>query len=89
MSLTELMPEEAEPYSVERTVLVMGYELGSIQKSLVYASHKRNQGDDAGENVHLQSARIELAVSLVHEISQTRKTQLKEALQIGIVYTLF
>lgn len=32
---------------------------------------------------------VNLAVSLVHEISQTRKTQLKEALQIGIVYTLF
>ena len=32
---------------------------------------------------------VNLAVSLVHEISQTRKTQFKEALQIGIVYTLF
>ncbi len=32
---------------------------------------------------------VNLAVSLVHEISQTRKTQFKEALQIGIIYTLF
>lgn len=32
---------------------------------------------------------VNLAVTLVHEISQSRKTQLKEALQIGIVYTLF
>jgi len=32
---------------------------------------------------------VNLAVTLVHEISQTRKTQFKEALQIGIVYTLF
>jgi len=26
---------------------------------------------------------------LIHEISQTRKTQLKEALQLGLTYTLF
>lgn len=32
---------------------------------------------------------VNFAVSLVHEISQTRRTQFKEALQIGIVYTLF
>lgn len=32
---------------------------------------------------------VNLAVTLVHEISQTRRTQFKEALQIGIVYTLF
>ncbi|MFO7524507.1 MAG: hypothetical protein R6W68_03555 [Ignavibacteriaceae bacterium] len=32
---------------------------------------------------------VNLAVTLVHELSQSRKTQLKEVLQIGIVYTLF
>ncbi|MFO7524501.1 MAG: DUF3078 domain-containing protein [Ignavibacteriaceae bacterium] len=32
---------------------------------------------------------VNVAVTLVHEISQTRRTQFKEALQIGIVYTLF
>lgn len=32
---------------------------------------------------------VNLAVTLLHEISQTRRTQFKEALQIGIVYTLF
>ncbi|QQS35632.1 MAG: DUF3078 domain-containing protein [Ignavibacteriales bacterium] len=32
---------------------------------------------------------VNFAVVVVHEISQSRKTQLKEALQIGIVYTLF
>lgn len=32
---------------------------------------------------------VNFAVVIVHEISQSRKTQLKEALQIGIVYTLF
>lgn len=31
---------------------------------------------------------VNLGVILIHEISQTRKTQLKEALQIGIVYRL-
>lgn len=36
-----------------------------------------------------QYINVNLAVSVVHEISQTRKTQLREALQIGIVYTLF
>lgn len=61
MSLIELMPEEAEPRSAERTALVMGYELGSVQRSLVYASHKHAQGDYVGKNAHLQSARIELA----------------------------
>lgn len=32
---------------------------------------------------------VNIAVTLVHEISQSRRTQFKEALQIGIVYTLF
>lgn len=32
---------------------------------------------------------VNFAVVLVHEVSQTRKTQIKEALQVGIVYTLF
>jgi hypothetical protein len=32
---------------------------------------------------------VNIAVVLIHEISQTRKTQLKEALQIGVVYALF
>ncbi|MBU1095349.1 MAG: DUF3078 domain-containing protein [Bacteroidetes bacterium] len=31
---------------------------------------------------------VNLGIILIHEISQTRKTQLKEALQIGIVYRL-
>ncbi len=31
---------------------------------------------------------VNLDVILIHEISQTKRTQLKEALQIGIVYTL-
>lgn len=32
---------------------------------------------------------VNLAVTVVHEISQTRRTQLKEALQLGISYSLF
>lgn len=32
---------------------------------------------------------VNLNVILVHEISQTRRTQIKEALQLGIVYALF
>lgn len=32
---------------------------------------------------------VNLNVVLVHEISQSRKTQLKEALQLGIIYTIF
>ncbi|MFC2085531.1 DUF3078 domain-containing protein, partial [Bacteroidota bacterium] len=31
---------------------------------------------------------VNLNVILIHEISQTRKTQLKEALQVGIIYTI-
>jgi hypothetical protein len=32
---------------------------------------------------------VNLAVTVVHEISQTRRTQLKEALQLGISYSIF
>jgi len=32
---------------------------------------------------------VNFNVLLIHEISQTRKTQLKEALQLGLTYTLF
>ncbi len=32
---------------------------------------------------------VNLAVTVVHEISQTRKTQLREALQLGFSYSLF
>lgn len=32
---------------------------------------------------------VNLAVTVVHEISQTRRTQLKEALQFGISYSIF
>jgi hypothetical protein len=32
---------------------------------------------------------VNFNVVLVHEISQSRKTQFKEALNIGIVYSLF
>jgi len=32
---------------------------------------------------------VNLAVSLIHEISQTKRTQLREALQLGISYSLF
>jgi|WetSurMetagenome_2_1015567.scaffolds.fasta_scaffold13958_3 hypothetical protein len=32
---------------------------------------------------------VNLAVTLIHEISQTRKTQLRESLQIGFSYSLF
>lgn len=32
---------------------------------------------------------VNFNVVLVHEISQSRKTQLKEALQLGIIYTIF
>ncbi|HSL89365.1 MAG TPA: DUF3078 domain-containing protein [Ignavibacteriaceae bacterium] len=36
-----------------------------------------------------QYINVNFAVTLIHEISQSRRTQLREALQIGIVYTLF
>jgi len=32
---------------------------------------------------------VNLSVTVLHEISQTRKTQLREALQLGFAYTLF
>jgi hypothetical protein len=32
---------------------------------------------------------VNLGVIVIHEVSQTKKTQLKEALQIGITYTIF
>ncbi|MDY0083191.1 MAG: hypothetical protein RBR74_08430, partial [Ignavibacteriaceae bacterium] len=32
---------------------------------------------------------VNLAVTVLHEISQTRKTQLREALQLGFSYSLF
>lgn len=32
---------------------------------------------------------VNINVVLIHEISQSRKTQLKEALQLGIIYTIF
>ncbi len=32
---------------------------------------------------------VNLGVIVIHEVSQTRKTQLKQALQIGITYTIF
>ena len=32
---------------------------------------------------------VNFAVTVIHEISQTRKTQLREALQLGFSYSLF
>jgi hypothetical protein len=36
-----------------------------------------------------QYINVNFGVTLIHEISQSRRTQLRQALQIGIVYTLF
>jgi len=59
--LKELMPPEAGPDDPLRTTNIMTYELGGLVKSLIYADHKRRQGEDDSYAARVADARICLA----------------------------
>jgi len=59
--LTDVMPPEAEPGDPLRTTTIMTYELGGMIKSLVYADHKKRQGQEKSYRARMADARIGLA----------------------------
>ena len=63
--LRDYMAASAKPETPLRTTNVMSYELGGIIRGLIYAEHKRAQGDVKGMNAHIANARVGHADLLV------------------------
>lgn len=63
--LRDLMPAVAKPEDPVWTTAIMTYELGGVVRALIYADHKRGQGDAEGVRALLATARIGLADLIV------------------------